>query len=105
MEILGGVTPSEGVFAVGGQPVALQHPAEAIAKGIVFMPPDRKKDGLWLDRTSAFNIGAATVTRMTPFRWLSANRINAAAVFRIGHAGVLLNAMQELCWLLSGCNH
>ena len=104
MEILGGVTPSEGVLAVGGQPVALKHPAEAIAKGIVFMPPDRKKDGLWLDRTSAFNIGAAAVTRMAPFRWLSANRIHAAAVFRMEQTGVRVNALQELVGRLSGGN-
>jgi ABC-type sugar transport system ATPase subunit len=104
MEMLGGVTPSEGVLDVGGRPVALKHPAEAIAKGIVFMPPDRKKGGLWLDRTSAFNIGAAAVTRMEPFRWLSANRINAAAVFRMGQTGVRADALQELAGRLSGGN-
>jgi ABC-type sugar transport system ATPase subunit len=104
MEILGGVKPSEGVLEVAGLSVAFAHPAEAIARGIVFMPPDRKKGGLWLDRTTAFNIGAATVTKMKPFRWLRANRIHEAAAFRMDQTGIRLNALRELVGRLSGGN-
>jgi ABC-type sugar transport system ATPase subunit len=104
LEMLGGVIATKGVLEVAGQPVALSHPAEAIAKGIVFMPPDRKKGGLWLDRTSAFNIGAAAVTGMAPFSWLRACRINATAAFRMGQTGVRVNALQEPVGRLSGGN-
>jgi ABC-type sugar transport system ATPase subunit len=105
LEILGGViSVEEGVLEVAGQSVAFRHPADAIAHGVVFMPPDRKKSGLWLDRTSAFNIGAAPISGMRPLTWLRPGGINAAAASRIKQIGIRASALQEIVGRLSGGN-
>jgi ABC-type sugar transport system ATPase subunit len=104
LEIMGGVAPTEGVLEVSGREARFRHPADAIASGVVYMPPDRKKGGLWLDRTGAFNIAAAAVTDKGPLRWLSTRAMNQTAMHRMTQTGVRVNAAQELVGRLSGGN-
>ena len=59
LEMLGGVASVAGRIEVGGRPVTFGHPSQAIAEGVVYMPPDRKKGGLWLEQDASFNIGSA----------------------------------------------
>ena len=60
---LGGAAPLEGAIAVSGRPVRLSHPADALRAGLVYMPPDRKLEGLWLDRSPVWNIATAPLRR------------------------------------------
>ena len=48
IQMLGGVVPVAGRLEVKGRATIFKNPSQAIAKGVVYMPPDRKKDGLWL---------------------------------------------------------
>ena len=59
MQMLGGVVPVAGRLEVKVRATIFKNPSQAIANGVVYMPPDRKKDGLWLERDAGFNIGAA----------------------------------------------
>jgi rhamnose transport system ATP-binding protein len=104
LECLGGIRVFPGELAVAGQTVKFRHPAQAIARGVVFMPPDRKNGGLWLDRTSAFNIGAAAVFRLRPFALLRTRATEAAAEARMRETGVRADALRELVGRLSGGN-
>ena len=104
MEMLGGVERVDGRIDVEGVRVNFRHPSEAISRGVVYMPPDRKKSGLWLDRSTAFNFNTAPVSRMPAFQWLNRGRIDREASARMAQVGVRISALREFAGRLSGGN-
>ena len=104
MQMLGGIIPVTGRIELAGRPVAFRHPSEAIRAGVVYMPPDRKKDGLWLERDAGGNIGAALVTRTPALRWLRRDALDRVAAARMAEVGVRADALREVVGRLSGGN-
>jgi D-xylose transport system ATP-binding protein len=54
-----------GKFFVGGKPVAIDRPADAIRAGVAFVTEDRKKFGLCLDQTIVSNLTLAALKRLS----------------------------------------
>jgi ABC-type sugar transport system ATPase subunit len=104
MQMLGGILPVQGTTEVNGRAVSLRHPAQAIAEGIVSMPPDRKKGGLWLERDASNNIAPAVVTRMRPLSWLRRRMLDCVASARLAEVGVRPTGLHEIVGRLSGGN-
>ena len=104
LEMLGGVVPAGGEFAVGGKPIHFRHPADAIAAGVVYMPPDRKKGGLWLERSPLWNVSAAQVYRMSPLDWLRKGVMRRASSQRLDEVGVRAVDRQQPVVRFSGGN-
>ena len=104
MQMLGGIVPVAGRIQIGGRAVAFRHPSQAIAEGIVSMPPDRKKGGLWLERDAGSNIGTARVVSMPPLRWLRRRMLDEPAAARMAEVGVRASALHEIVGRLSGGN-
>jgi len=68
-----GATPADsGAIHVGGKPVAIRSPRQAIQLGIGFCPEDRKREGLMLELTVRENIILALQTKRGWLRLLSA---------------------------------
>jgi ABC-type sugar transport system ATPase subunit len=88
LEVLGGVIPSIGGMIIAGKPAWFRHPADAIASGVVYMPPDRKKGGLWLDRSPLWNLAAAEVNRIGSFDRLRMNALRQIGDRRLDMVGV-----------------
>jgi len=103
LEMLGGVVAVSGLIEIDGRRVKFRHPSEAIREGVVYMPPDRKKDGLWLEQDVSFNVGAALVARLPP-AWLHKETLDHAAAARMVEVGVRANALHEPVGRLSGGN-
>lgn len=103
LQMLGGVVPVKGSIEVAGRAVRLDHPSQAIREGIIYMPADRKKGGLWLEHDSIFNIGAALVEKL-PFGWLPHKTLKDSAAARLAQVGVRENALYEPVRRLSGGN-
>jgi ABC-type sugar transport system ATPase subunit len=103
LEMLGGVVAVAGRIEIGGRAVTFRHPSQAIREGVVYMPPDRKKGGLWLEQDASFNIGSALVARMPP-AWLRKKTLDRAAADRMAEVGVRTNALHESVERLSGGN-
>jgi ABC-type sugar transport system ATPase subunit len=103
LQMLAGVVPINGCVEIAGDVVRFTHPSQAIRKGVIYMPPDRKNGGLWLEHDSVFNIGAVLVEKM-PFGWLSRDRLTTATVARLTQVGVRASALGEPVRLLSGGN-
>lgn len=52
-----GIDPKRsGTVALNGQPLAIRHPADALAAGIGYVPEDRKHQGLFLDMSVQDNV-------------------------------------------------
>ena len=104
LQVLGGVIAGSGHLEVEGRAASFRHPLEAIRAGIVYMPPDRKIGGLWLEKDVASNIGAAAVARMRPFARLGKTFIERVASRRLAEVGVRASALSEAVGRLSGGN-
>lgn len=61
-----------GEYLLDGKPEAFTHPREAIARGIGFLPPERKTEGLITTRSTAENLAAPSWTRLGKGGWISA---------------------------------
>jgi len=103
LEMLGGVAAVSGLIEICGRPVTFRHPSQAIREGVVYMPPDRKKGGLWLEQDASFNIGSALVARLPP-AWLRKETLDRVAVERMAEVSVRANALYEVVGRLSGGN-
>jgi rhamnose transport system ATP-binding protein len=82
-----------GEVLVGGSPVAINSPAEAIAHGIAYVPEDRRRHGIVVDMAVAVNTSLATLAahsrrglvsrrreRETAARFVSQLQIKASSV-------------------------
>ncbi len=103
LEMLGGVVAVSGLIEIDGRRVTFRHPSEAIRHGVVYMPADRKKDGLWLEHDASFNIGSALVARLPP-AWLDKKTLERIAAERMAEVGVRMSALYEAIGRLSGGN-
>lgn len=73
-----GVTKaSAGTVEVFGQKLRIRHPADAIAAGMVYLPEERKQDGIFPLLSIVENMGIATLER-----WQSMWGINFSALKR-----------------------
>ena len=103
LEMLGGAVTVSCLVEVGGRRVTFRHPSQAIREGVVYMPPDRKKGGLWLEQDASFNIGSALVARLPP-AWLHKETLDRVALERMAQVGVRTSALYEAVGRLSGGN-
>ena len=53
---LSGLTAASGSVVIDGQPTRLQHPRDAIRKGMMLVPGDRHKEGLFLNHDVLANL-------------------------------------------------
>jgi ABC-type sugar transport system ATPase subunit len=103
LEMLGGIVAVSGLIEINGRRIKFRHPSEAIREGVVYMPPDRKKGGLWLEQDASFNIGSALVARLPP-AWLHKETLDHVAEGRMVEVGVRNNALHDAVGRLSGGN-
>ncbi|WP_323765799.1 sugar ABC transporter ATP-binding protein [Marinovum sp.] len=62
--LFGAERPSAGTIRLEGEEVRFSHPAEAIARGIGFLPPERKTEGLLASRSTAENLAAPSWSQL-----------------------------------------
>jgi ABC-type sugar transport system ATPase subunit len=101
---LGGAAPLEGAIAVSGRPVRLSYPSDALRAGLVYMPPDRKLEGLWLDRSPVWNIAIAALRRCAPWRWPGSAWLGRLARDRMAQVSVRATVADAPVRHLSGGN-
>ena len=65
---------STGVMEVGGEPVRVTHPRDAMKHGIAYVPAERKRDSLMLTQSVANNASLAALARLN---WLGVVDRNA----------------------------
>ncbi len=69
--VLFGVTPADsGQILQDGVPVDIHSPQEAMARGIAYVPEDRRRQGIVLELPIEQNISLANQRRLFPYGWL-----------------------------------
>ncbi len=69
--VLFGLTPADkGEILLNGQSVVVHSPADAVKKGIAYVPEDRRRHGVILEMPIAHNMTMAIHPRIFPGSWL-----------------------------------
>jgi ribose transport system ATP-binding protein len=94
-----------GTVTMGGAPLAIATPMDAIAHGIAYLPEDRKAHGLMLEMNVAHNVTMARLEAVSN-RWgfVRAEAEQIAARRFVGELDIRTPSLLQLARLLSGGN-
>lgn len=102
--IFGARKLSAGEIILGQQPVSIHSPAEAMQKGLAYLPSERKLDGLLLDHSVAENIVLASIERQLGVLRLKLKREMQIAKKWIAELGIKTPKPTSEVQYLSGGN-
>jgi len=102
--IFGAEPPTTGEILIGGKPVAVGSPAQAVAHGIALVTEDRKRDGLALDCSVVDNAGLASMGRFARRGILDRSRQRNAVVAKLDALSVRPRGARGPVRRLSGGN-
>ncbi len=103
--VLFGLTPADsGHLNFQGQPFKPTSPAEAIARGVAYVPEDRRRHGVILDLPVSANISLASHRRLFPGAWLRLGAEQQLAREQIQALGIRTNGPNATGNSLSGGN-
>jgi len=100
----GAIRLRRGAVSVCGKRVRFRSPGDAIDQGIVYLPPDRKTEGLWLDYSLERNIAASTLDRLTQLGVIRRGTARQQAVGWIERLGIRAPGPGTAAGSLSGGN-
>jgi rhamnose transport system ATP-binding protein len=100
-----GLTPTDsGEIRLRGEPVRVGSPAEAIRRGIAYLPEDRRRHGVILDMQIGANITLASLDRLSRYGALDFKREKEIAGDYARRLGVKTPAIYAAVATLSGGN-
>ncbi len=103
--VLFGLTPAtSGSIVLRGQAVTIPSPREAIAKGIAYVPEDRRRHGVVLEMSVAENVTLATLSAISRLGLLNSRRERAVAHDYVDRLGVKTASIDAPVGSLSGGN-
>lgn len=93
-----------GTLELGGTPVRLRSPADALAHGLALVPRDRRQDGLVLDMTAAVNTNLSTLDRVSKYGLVLRRRARERAARVTERLDVRPPEPERIARLFSGGN-
>ncbi len=102
--IMGADRLDSGAVTIKGEKVRVRAPADAIGRGVGFLPEDRKTQGLVLGLSVKNNIGLASVKRLSPLGVVKGAAETALAQRWVDELRVKTPGLEQRVVLLSGGN-
>jgi ribose transport system ATP-binding protein len=93
-----------GRVLLDGTPLHTQNPAEAIAKGLLLVPEDRRQHGLVLTQSIRDNLALPNLDDLSRFGWVLLGREAALTRDLMGRLGVRASGPRQVVEQLSGGN-
>lgn len=93
---------SSGQILLNGEDITPKNPKDAISKGIVLVPEDRKLQGLVVEHSIAENIGYANLSKVSKSGWVTSQKVLEFARGNIQKFGVKGQARQKASELSGG---
>ncbi len=104
-ETLFGLRPRDtGQIAIGGRPVEIRSPREAIRAGLAYVPEDRRRHGVIADFDVASNTGLASLDRLAPRGWLHRQAERNLAEGYVRRFNIRTPSVRSVVATLSGGN-
>lgn len=102
--IAGAMHPDRGVILVKGQEVRLEKPAQALRRGIVYLPEDRDQEGLIESLSVRFNLSLSSIAKMTRHGLISKAREDRMAYDLVKKLSIRAASLDQEVHSLSGGN-
>lgn len=102
--IFGAYPRASGEILLGAKPVHFHHPADAMARGVAYVPEDRLKDAAFLDLDVRENLSAATLKQFFNGMFIKKRRERLAAIDAITRFRVKTPGEAAVMSTLSGGN-
>lgn len=96
--------PARGTIMMEGAPIQLRTLAAAIRRGIGYVPPERKSQGLFLDLSVGDNIAAATLRKQASMGLYRRSLVDQACRRNIDRLSIKVRSPSMPCRSLSGGN-
>ena len=104
-ETLFGLTPAEsGVILLGGAPVTIASPADAIRLGIGYLPEDRRRHGVVLEMSIAANVSLANLRGVSRYGLIDGAAERVAAQRYVDELRIKARSVSGEVGALSGGN-
>jgi ABC-type sugar transport system ATPase subunit len=105
LRALGGLVPAaSGTVEIRGEPVLLNTPRRAAAAGVLYIPNDRQREGLFLGQTVERNLTVSRLRRLSRLGVLLRRRVQRTARELATMAGVSVDRLGSPAASLSGGN-
>ena len=102
--IFGNEPVSEGEILVEGKPVTINHPSKAMELGIAYIAEDRKRDGLFLEKSLRENVVVTCLHALSSFIFLNSAKMDAQARDSITKLQIKASSIEQRASQLSGGN-
>jgi rhamnose transport system ATP-binding protein len=103
--ILFGLTPADsGEIRLGGRPVSIRTPAQAVELGIAYVPEDRRRHGVILEMAVAANASLAVLRRLSRLGFLDFEGERRLAEEYVGKFSIKTASIESPAGTLSGGN-
>jgi rhamnose transport system ATP-binding protein len=100
-----GLDPADsGEILIGGVPVVIKSPDDAMRHGVAYVPEDRTREGVILDQSIQFNLSLAVVDTITKFGLVSSKKDQALSTSFIERLGIRTSGPNQEVSSLSGGN-
>jgi ribose transport system ATP-binding protein len=97
-------SPTAGTIGVGGKPVVLASPRDAVRAGVSLVPEERKTEGLALKLSGKHNVSLPVIDRLSRFGWIDSGRERSAVAHILSRVQVHSRALFMPCSAFSGGN-
>lgn len=94
----------EGELFLRGQQVKLHTPREAVQRGIVLIPEERRKEGLLVEETVKHNLSISTLKKWTSFSFIKQGSETTMAKGLVEKLGIKTSGIEQQVSFLSGGN-
>ena len=97
---------SSGVVKVHGKEISPRIPADAVKAGICMIPEERRKEGLELTMSVAYNLSMATLSKyaQNPMQFLDKKQERVDAVSKVEQLHIATPSIDQQVMFLSGGN-
>ena len=102
--IFGAYKKTGGTVKLGGKEMRIKTPADAVKNGIAFVPEERRKEGVLVEETVAFNLSAAALGQFCVASFVNRQKVNENASSFVSSLGIKTPSIRQFVKNLSGGN-
>lgn len=102
--IFGAYKKTGGVVTLCGKTMKIRTPADAVKNGIAFVPEERRKEGVLVEETVAFNLSAAALDQFCMASFVNTQKVNENASRFVESLGIKTPSIKQFVKNLSGGN-
>jgi ribose transport system ATP-binding protein len=97
-------TITGGEVSLRGKPVAIRHPSDAVANGLLMAPEDRRLNGLVLEKSVEFNLSLPNMDKLSTAGIVSGSQTRTTSRELCDRLRVKTPSVHQIVGLLSGGN-